>query len=780
MHIRAQAPILIITQPIYPFCMKKIILSILLSFFVVMISQQACAQNINSVGYNPSPALACSTITVNTSGSLNCANMTIGSPTNTTAGTIISVRIDIMIGFICLPAIVPFSQSHILTNVNPGTYRLTVNTFLNNTFSDSMSTTIVIGACCQVNTNFNLTNTAICPGDSVTFTSINTALLNYGWKIDGSPLQNSVTVGNRFAQAGTYQVRLVGNDSTCLDSTEKIVRVASFPIIGFTSSVMENCPGSMDGAIGTSVSGGIGNYSYNWSTGDTISGLSQISGGTYIITVADSVGCASTDTVIISTGPAVVASYIPSKTTQICPGETLNFTNSGVSGTSFVWKKDGQQFSQSTDAFYTFNDTGSFTISLNADDGPACADSFSMTFIVSGPTADFMSSAPNRACPDEEIMLTNTSLAASIYSWTSSGIPFSSATNATISFTQQNSYDITLIASDGSCSDTTTIGVNITAPSASFSASKMSPICPGEFATLTNTSTNNIGNWWSANGMQFSMNGNAVYTFNDPGMIDIKLVIRDDRCFDSTSMTFTVNALPTVIADVQDVTCEGDENGSIDLTVSGGVPPFLYDWSNGAAVKDLNKLLAGMYDIIIRDPDGCEWTDSYVINTKGGLSADYSTLQKATGVQFTDKSDTTATSWSWDFGDGNTSTSQSPLHSYAFNGKYIVCLVARDRFGCTDTLCDTLDVATSIWEAFDASLHFYPNPTEDAIYLDLSSLRGKQVTIRLHDQLGREVKMLSLIAAEETRVELTQLPKAVYILSVESRSGKLVAKVVKN
>lgn len=759
--------------------MKNFLPSFFLSFTLFLGFLSAGAQGINTVSVQPANPLVCNPISVTSGISLWCANATVQSSSNTVVGSIIYVNVNINQPFICLPAIVSINQTHTLTNVTAGNFRLTVRTYLNGVLNDTMSMPLAIASCCQVNTNFNLTSTAVCPGDSVTFTSTNTNLLNYDWKLDGSPLQGGVTAGSRFGQAGTYRITLVGNDSTCRDSTEKTVRVAGFPIIAFTSPVMENCPGSMDAAVNTSVSGGFGSYTYNWSTGDTIPDLNRVAGGTYVLTVTDSIGCASTDTITLMTGAPVVASFIPSKTTQICPGETLSFTNSGANASNFSWKIDGQQFSQTNNAMYTFNDTGNFSIRLYADDGPACADSFSMRFQVSGPTADFTSSAPTRACPDEEIMLTNNSLAASLYSWTSGGIPFSTARNAAISFSQQNTYDITLIASDGNCSDTATSSVNVSAPTATFSSSKMSPLCPGDFSVLTNTSTNNINNWWSANGTQFSTNGNAVYTFNDPGTVGIKLVIKDDRCFDSTSMTFDVNALPAVVPDVQDETCEGDNDGSINLTVSGGVPPFTYDWSNGSSMQDLMNLTAGTFDITIRDSDGCEWSDTYVITTKGGLTANYSTKQVSNGVQFTDMSDSTAVSWNWDFGDGSSSTSQSPLHNFAFNGKYIICLIASDRFGCSDTICDTLDVATSLWEAFEAGLSFYPNPAEEAIYLDLAALRGKAVRIYFHDQLGRKIKTMHIRAEEKVRLDISSLPSAVYIISVESEAGRLMGKVVK-
>ena len=45
------------------------------------------------------------------------------------------------------------------------------------------------------------------------------------------------------------------------------------------------------------------------------------------------------------------------------------------------------------------------------------------------------------------------------------------------------------------------------------------------------------------------------------------------------------------------VTCFGGNDGAIQITVQGGIPPYVYKWNNQQTTQDLLDIPAGNYQI---------------------------------------------------------------------------------------------------------------------------------------------------------------------------------------
>lgn len=65
-----------------------------------------------------------------------------------------------------------------------------------------------------------------------------------------------------------------------------------------------------------------------------------------------------------------------------------------------------------------------------------------------------------------------------------------------------------------------------------------------------------------------------------------------------------------------DIKCNGDEDGSASVDVTGGTPPYSYSWSNNMGELSFTPevLLIGKYIVTISDAAGCVIRDSVTIN----------------------------------------------------------------------------------------------------------------------------------------------------------------------
>jgi PKD repeat protein len=79
--------------------------------------------------------------------------------------------------------------------------------------------------------------------------------------------------------------------------------------------------------------------------------------------------------------------------------------------------------------------------------------------------------------------------------------------------------------------------------------------------------------------------------------------------------TFIVNqpAVLSILSAVQNPSCFGFQNGSIQLSLSGGVQPYSYSWSIDSTSKDVSGLAAGTYWVSLTDHNNCKNSDTIIV-----------------------------------------------------------------------------------------------------------------------------------------------------------------------
>ncbi len=116
----------------------------------------------------------------------------------------------------------------------------------------------------------------------------------FAWTKDGQAVGAKATISA--LTAGTYSYVVTDNSGTEIGKGDVVLNDPD-PIV-IDSEITPINQGN-DGAIDVTVSGGVGNYMYNWSTGDDTEDISGLGSGTYTVTVTDGNGCSVSEDITI-------------------------------------------------------------------------------------------------------------------------------------------------------------------------------------------------------------------------------------------------------------------------------------------------------------------------------------------------------------------------------------------------------------------------------------------------------------------------------------------------
>lgn len=122
--------------------------------------------------------------------------------------------------------------------------------------------------------------------------------------------------------------------------------------------------------------------------------------------------------------------------------------------------------------------------------------------------------------------------------------------------------------------------------------------------------------WMFGDGTK-SSEKNPEHEFPSDGEYEVCLSIQNDCGQDVKCQKILVGisaALDLASSDIHPVSCFGGNDGSITLTVQGGVPPYKYNWSNQETSKDISGLVAGDYTVEIKDQQGTLLIKSFKID----------------------------------------------------------------------------------------------------------------------------------------------------------------------
>jgi len=162
-----------------------------------------------------------------------------------------------------------------------------------------------------------------------------------------------------------------------------------------------------------------------------------------------------------------------------------------------------------------------------------------------------------------------------------------------------------------------------------------------------------------------------------------------DGCTSTQSINIFVYPNPEISYDITPEHCNKSD-GSININIFGGIPPYQYNWSNGVNTANLNNISAGIYNLTVIDANGCSNTINITLTEAPMPQANFAPKPQITTIDnpiiYFENYSTGASFYEWDFGDGYSSTYFSPTHAYDFPGVYHVVLSVSDQYGCVDTV----------------------------------------------------------------------------------------------
>lgn len=301
----------------------------------------------------------------------------------------------------------------------------------------------------------------LCAGQSGILTSsVSGGIGPYFYNWNGSPGASTLQVSS----SGGLSYSLSVTDNSGCSAPIQVVNVTAFPPLNLMASASKTvCTGSTS-SFTAQASGGLGIYQYTWFPGNIQGpGLTATINGPVVFTVIASDGCSlpnPVQTITVSTEAINTPSIITSKF-KGCTPLCINFSNSAFTTPSNIqasnWNFGNGDTIIGLQPFYCFNSPGTFSVSNTFTTVGGCVGTVTLNsqiLVFESPNAGFNSTTEVVNYLESTVNFINQSSGASSYYWDFGGAGSSTSENPVYNFEAPGKYFVTLIASNGNCSDT--------------------------------------------------------------------------------------------------------------------------------------------------------------------------------------------------------------------------------------------------------------------------------------------------------------------------------------
>lgn len=380
-----------------------------------------------------------------------------------------------------------------------------------------------------------------------------------------------------------------------------------------------SCNGYTDGSLQATAFDGWPPYVYTWSTGATGPSLFGLGAGTYSVTVVDIDGAIATASyTLIDPDPITVELNVDSICTA--PGDIASSVSGGTPPYSYLWSNGD------TTSNLIGVPTGFYCLTVTDANGCKNVNCVNVkdTLSVIVKTVD---SQCAMLCDGAANAMIMGGTAPFSYLWNTGD------TTSTISPLPPGTYTVTVTDASG-C---TAVGSGVVSepPPIIIDLDITHPDCQtGLNGSISATVSGGVPGYtylWNTQDTTATLSNITAGTYT--------LIVTDGNlCMVDTMITIVGSQLMLSVQK-EDESCPGANDGAATASVSGGTPPYTYDWSNMQTGPTITNLAPGAYSVTVSDSTGC--TATATVNIAPGIGINVSAVK--TDITCNGQNDGTAT-----------------------------------------------------------------------------------------------------------------------------------------
>jgi gliding motility-associated-like protein len=587
----------------------------------------------------------------------------------------------------------------------------------------------------QLVSSFTADVTSGCSPVSVSFNNLSESPegTTFLWDFGNGNTSTAKNPQATYVAVGSYTVSLTitFNNVTDIMVREAYIVVNAQPVVNFElSGVDEGCAPLSSVFINHSSDPAGAPLTYLWSFGDGYKSSEEHpshlyqSGGIYDVTLmaTSAQGCASA-----STQQALITVYQPQAKfgvdkTYSCNGtleSQFNNLSEGGPGLSYLWNFGDGSTSDEESPSHLYNGVGNYSVELIITNSFGCESKLLLKNLIQiVKTSAGFSASKDTVCPGEIITFTNSSVNANTYLWKWGDGTTDRFRNTFKSYSQPADYDVWLIVSNGTCTDSVSKKVNVELVQAGFAVSDTFLCQLPKSVSYTNQSINAVSwDWKFGNGVRSTAQNPAV-NFSDVIKLTNDMAVFSDTLIVTSKHGCKSQMIKRNSVTVHIPTVKLAPGASYNPKLLSGCIPFAlrlsdstkynttadyivqrsWQLGNEAVVNaehfDVALNTPGVYPVklILVTNKGCVFTGTEKLSVGEVVSPDFrvvgsSQVCASTPVSFeiTSPSADKITSSVWDFGDGDKGGLPHPPHYYIKTGDMNVKLTVYN-YGCSSTV----------------------------------------------------------------------------------------------